>query len=432
MNKTITLQGQTSCTGRAATLTCTDGTTIYDGTGTGYMEIPIEISASNVRLTGFTFLDTRTVSDSKCAVQTDPGTTGWRIDHSRFHPTNTNNTRAITAYGYGLVDHVYFQDAQDGVDIEGGQSSDPVYPGDASWATSMSLGTAQAIYVEDNEFKYTLSLDGAYDAYCGARLVFRFNDVQGINFGSHGLDSGGCRSVLQQEIYGNTISNAGSAIYTVANTRGGTTMLFNNTVSASGGSFNSLYWIQNYRSDPSCAATGECGSWGTCNGTNSIDQNATAGLGYGCRDQPGRGAETAAASDWPTKTTSLTFSEALYPIYAWGNSFKGATPTASSYYLTGYQEGTEATTYHILYNRDVFVEAASFDGRSGTGTGLFSARPATCTTGVAYWATDQNTLYKCAANTWSSYYVPYAYPHPLQGVSSGKPIAPAGVVAIAK
>src|ERR1019366_2080379 len=65
---------------------------------------------------------------------------------------------------------------------------------------------------------------------------------------------------------------------------------------------------------------------------------------------------------------------------------------------------------------------------SGVGSGTLAARPANCTTGVGYWATDQGSwnqsgngkgngvLYKCTStNTWTSYYTPLAYPHPLQG-----------------
>jgi len=49
---------------------------------------------------------------------------------------------------------------------------------------------------------------------------------------------------------------------------------------------------------------------------------------------------------------------------------------------------------------------------------------------VGYWATDQGSwnqsgsggqgvLYKCTAtNTWTLYYTPYTYPHPLQGGST--------------
>lgn len=71
--------------------------------------------------------------------------------------------------------------------------------------------------------------------------------------------------------------------------------------------------------------------------------------------------------------------------------------------------------------------------KSGVGCGTLASRPETCTTGVGYWATDQScsdltgmvganpttpisgTLYKCTdTNTWTAYYTPYTYPHPLR------------------
>ncbi|HYM74936.1 MAG TPA: hypothetical protein VE377_03070 [Candidatus Dormibacteraeota bacterium] len=413
INKAITVQGQTACTGAGSSLSCTDGTIISDGTGTNSGEIPFEISSSGARLTGFSFVDTRSVVDAKSAVQTDAGTTGWRIDHNHFHPTNTNNTRAITAYGYGLVDHNYFQDALDGVDVEGGQSGDTTYAGDASWTQAMSFGTANAVYIEDNEFNYTQVLDGAYDSYAGARVVFRYNDVKNTNFGSHGLDSGGLRSTLQQEIYGNTVSNTGTHIYTMANTRGGVAFIFNNVVSASGGSYDSFYWVQNYRSDSAYSS-----SWGACDGSNNLDQNSSGWQGWGCKDQVGRGTN-----------------QGKFPQYSWGNSFKGRAPTiASNFYICGYQDCTRAQTYHILNNRDIYNEVSGFDGTSGVGFGPMSARPSSCTSGVGYFATDQGvqgTLYQCSsANAWTSYYVPYTYPHPLQNSGGNQgPAPPTGLTA---
>jgi hypothetical protein len=94
----------------------------------------------------------------------------------------------------------------------------------------------------------------------------------------------------------------------------------------------------------------------------------------------------------------------------------------------------------IQANRDYYNYTASFTGASGVGVGLLANRPANCTAGVAYWATDQGhwnqtgiggqgVLYKCTApNTWTLYYTPYTYPDPLQGVSdTTPPAAPSGL-----
>jgi hypothetical protein len=83
-------------------------------------------------------------------------------------------------------------------------------------------------------------------------------------------------------------------------------------------------------------------------------------------------------------------------------------------------------------NKDFWTDDTS-EGPSGVFCGSLANMPATCTTGQGYWATEQSctdltgmvgvnpttpisgTLYKCTAtNTWTEYYTPPPYPHPLR------------------
>jgi hypothetical protein len=129
-------------------------------------------------------------------------------------------------------------------------------------------------------------------------------------------------------------------------------------------------------------------------------------------DGPGRG-QTTAVSGSPANHQNL--SQALDPVYIFNNNFDSRLSGGGGYFA-GIQE-----------NRDWYKEASSFNGAVGTGSGLFANRPATCTTGVAYWATDEGEwdstngatpdgrLYVATAtNTWTLAYTPYAYPHPLR------------------
>ena len=132
--------------------------------------------------------------------------------------------------------------------------------------------------------------------------------------------------------------------------------------------------------------------------------------GYPCRDQIGRSKDASAWDGTPPAPI-----QSLEPAYEWSNT--------SGYTVNnvGYSQ------VHIVENQDFYNENGSFDGISGVGVGVLASRPATCTTGVAYWATDQGgnwnkrnadandgCLYKCTStNMWTLYYRPYTYPHPL-------------------
>jgi hypothetical protein len=130
-------------------------------------------------------------------------------------------------------------------------------------------------------------------------------------------------------------------------------------------------------------------------------------------DQPGRGKGDLLADKDPVVTGSWPH-QALEPVYAWGNTYNNSRQLdVASRYPT------------IQENHDYYNQKTPFDGTAGVGVGKLADRPKTCTPGVAYWATDQGEwdsthegpdgqLYVCTApNTWTFYYKPYTYPHPL-------------------
>lgn len=141
------------------------------------------------------------------------------------------------------------------------------------------------------------------------------------------------------------------------------------------------------------------------------------------------------------------------PAYAWSNDIDGTVmPLLND--LSNPSDGgpAQAVDNHVpegdtTWDPDFYNQADAnnahctddpFDGTCGVGVGVIASRPATCTLGVAYWATDEGEwdstngatadgrLYRCeyvngpqydrlngsGATEWSLYYTPYDYPHP--------------------
>jgi hypothetical protein len=213
----------------------------------------------------------------------------------------------ISGKTYGLIDHCEFiQPGGQGVWI-GDSRGNP--PGSTSWEEEMSFGTADAVYIEDSTFTWGSGSDGATDCTDGGRYVFRHNVVEGVTVGNHGMDSRP-RSCLQMEIYDNTFLPSPHSVYLAVQSRGGTAVVFNNTI-------DGVYWVgigvTNYRS--CCYVGAACTPFpnpphGTCDGTNPLDGNTPPQQvykGWPCKDQIGRGAR-----------------QSSQPFYEWNNTLNGA------------------------------------------------------------------------------------------------------------
>jgi hypothetical protein len=157
-----------------------------------------------------------------------------------------DNSYPATGDGpYGLIDHCEISSS-----INGGYG---FYVRDTfhSWLRPMTLGTRQAVYVENCSFHAASCNTGspAIDGDNGARFVVRYCSLTNFSLASHGAEALPTNSVLQWEVMHNiwTMTD-GQGLAFAFLARGGTGVMFSNTFTATGsGFYNTAFNMVYYR-----------------------------------------------------------------------------------------------------------------------------------------------------------------------------------------
>jgi len=421
IDKKITIQGA----GSSSTIITASAS------GVGFFSIN-----TNVRITGIGF---RMYAGTGIGIYNGQG---WRIDHCSFTRINPVDLSAYAifvrhfseGYPYGLIDNNTFTNTR----IQSDRCASLRCQVDA-YNNEISFGAADAVYMEDNNFTFTINNNNASDSNRGGRWVARFNTYTNSEIMAHGrganIKERGTRS---WEIYYNTFTSTGN-VGSIAPIflRSGTGFIFDNAITGK------WTWTNHplLSSDRSLSAYGQ-----PCGGTNPMDRNIEGQEGWLCRDQVGAGTDTVATivtGKYPNEEITWG-SQSAAPVYAWGNTTSIQTNGDSYKHIKANRDYYDAGTLGLQTSK-----TSPFNGTSGVGRGTYDNRPDTCTKGVAYWATDrgswnksssggQGQLFKCTStNAWTLYYEPYTYPHPLRSGEAPPPpdigdIKPPGNFRIAK
>jgi hypothetical protein len=454
----FTLKGYTTVSGACYPTSCTasDNTIIVDDydytSGTGFININTTAGKS-VEITGFTFRwsPSQTSVTNNGEIQIGGGSHAVRLDHCHFSQPSgaTNGIVIVTTYGdvWGVADHNVIDMTSD--DSNWVRVAMQAYDGDSeglgnkSWADPTNFGSANFVFLENN----TLNWNGSYsnpavhfaavqDCNAGGRIVQRYNTINGLFLTQmHEMegDFRGCRamedymnirvgsSTPNSVYFGTAIGPrmATSLIWGDVTTGFQTLVTFTNDRTNTGHGFGAAYPAV---SQPSTTGWGYCGTSTGGSGGNlspSAYDFSTGSNGYPCADQVGRGIGSLVTGVFPNKFIGgiiQWMGNALEPVKVWDNTYTAPSGAGGSAH---YASSSDPST--MQENRDYYLQLpnhdnpATFNGTAGIGQGLYSGITTTCTPGVGYWATDQNTLYVCGpgANTWAAFYTPYTYPHPL-------------------
>lgn len=319
-------------------------------------------SGSNLRLTGFTFLETDAthyVSYGIILITNSPD--GYRIDHNEFNGINSRVMQIQSGVGSsGLIDNNEFTNTSE---LQPTASAIRQYGDPNDWTGTDSLGSGDALYIEDNVFTYDNDIVWVVDLESGAKQVVRYNTGTNYKIAHHGLEN--TLGSLRHEVYENSVTYTLTASSdTFFEFRGGTSIVFNNTIvddtlgdgdgtPGEGSELWKVFWTHYYCNTENCSDVSSC---------HSELEGIEACSSYPCKNQQSRGVN-----------------QTLVPTYIWGNTYNG--------YAYNDPDATENTNIGDCAEPEEWVTMAS----------MFQEN-------TDYYLTEDIS------------FTPYTYPHPLQGV----------------
>jgi len=314
-----------------------------------------------------------------------------RIDHNKFINAATLNYQALR--NTCTMNGVFDNNITDGVWYPVRNLTGNGTTANQSWYQyrypNWNMGNSYTFFYEDNQFldlRDGENVDSVLmNGQNSAHYVVRYNTItcyKGsqnlIDFHGFQNDNPDMYGCFGAEIYGNDITSVeGSGTITLAAARSGKSMIFYNSGNTTG-TYDSHYYVN------------------------------AGGDEYNC------------PPDYKTE-------QLIHDSYIWGNKKNKSSAMDNIY--SGTQCDCNGLENIPTVNRDYFEDLDPV----GITCGTLGNLPATCTVGQGYWATEQScsgltgmvganpttpisgTLYKCTStNTWTEYYTPYTYPHPLR------------------